>query len=345
MEITHGDAPPYRVDARVYKRFDERMNIFGRLVHDSNAPFFQTSMYSRTQSVLARNLHGYSRIDCARALASWTVYDYFHDAFSTKKLIDANSVMEKPELPPHAIEDPERMKIELKRTAEEFGADLVGIARRDDRWIYSFNMQGDQIRIPDSFKSIVVVAIAMDPERIRQSPAFAACSATGVAYSKMAFCISCLAEFIRYLGYEAIPMGNDTALSIPLAIDAGLGELGRNGLLITPQFGPCVRLCKVFTNIPLLPDTPIAFGVDEYCRTCTACADACEGDAIRKEGDPSFEVASTSNNEGICRWAVNHDQCYSFWIQNAGDCSNCIAACPFFLQADSSHHRGTGFEG
>jgi len=36
-------------------------------------------------------------------------------------------------------------------------------------------------------------------------------------------------------------------------VDAGLGELGRNGLLVTPEFGSRVRLCKVFTELPLQP--------------------------------------------------------------------------------------------
>jgi len=76
-------------------------------------------------------------------------------------------------------------------------------------------------------------------------------AATGLGYSKMAFVSSLLAQFVRNIGYQALPCGNDTALSIPLAVDAGLGELGRNGLLITPQFGPRVRLCKVFTDLPL----------------------------------------------------------------------------------------------
>jgi len=66
----------------------------------------------------------------------------------------------------------------------------------------------------------------------------------------MAFVATSLAEFIRLLGHDAIPAGNDMALSIPLAVDAGLGELGRNGLLITKEFGPRLRLCKVFTNLP-----------------------------------------------------------------------------------------------
>ena len=85
---------------------------------------------------------------------------------------------------------------------------------------------------------------------------------------------------IRSLGYEAIPCGNDTTQSIPLAIDAGFGELGRNGLLITPEFGPRQRICKVLTNLPLVADKPIDFGMQSYCETCHACGFACPAKAI-----------------------------------------------------------------
>ena len=49
-------------------------------------------------------------------------------------------------------------------------------------------------------------------------------------------------------------------ITIPMAVDAGLGELGRNGLLLTEKYGPRVRLCKVFTDLPLEPDEPIDLG-------------------------------------------------------------------------------------
>ena len=52
-----------------------------------------------------------------------------------------------------------------------------------------------------------------------------------------------MAQFLHHLGYKAIPCGNDTAVSIPYAIQAGSGELGRNGLLIIPEYGPHVRVC------------------------------------------------------------------------------------------------------
>jgi hypothetical protein len=81
------------------------------------------------------------------------------------------------------------------------------------------------------------MAVEMDRTFIGSSPDAAAGAATGAAYSKMAYTSFLLAQFIRGLGYAAVPCGNDTALSIPLAIRAGLGEAGRNGLLITREFG------------------------------------------------------------------------------------------------------------
>jgi len=174
------------------------------------------------------------------------------------------------------------------------------------------------------------MTVKMDGSAIKTSPAFTACAAMGLAYSKMAFIVACMAEFIRNLGYTAIPIGNDKALSIPLAIDAGLGQLGRNGLLITPEYGPCVRICKVFTDLPLNVDKAIDFGVTEFCKTCNKCAESCGAEAIQKGKEPSFKIQCPSNNKGILRWAVNHDKCYNFWIKNGGECSNCIASCPFF---------------
>jgi hypothetical protein len=90
----------------------------------------------------------------------------------------------------------------------------------------------------------------------------------GLGYSRMAVTSGSLAEFLRALGYIGIPSGNDTALSVPYAIAAGLGEYSRMGLLITPEYGPRVRLAKVFTDAPLVPDRPIRFGVYEFCQKC-----------------------------------------------------------------------------
>jgi len=240
--------------------------------------------------------------------------------------------MEKPFLKKYPVRDIEKMSIDIKKIASYYGAYQVGITSIDENWIYAKDMNNTDINIPKECKFAVVMTVKMDGSAIKTSPSYKACTATGLAYSQMAFLVSCMAEFIRNLGFKAIPMGNDTALSIPLAIDAGIGELGRNGLLITPEYGPCIRICKVFTDLPLKTDNPITFGVSSYCRNCKKCVEACEADAIQTDDEPSFKTACPSNRQGVLRWAVNQDKCYKFWIENGGECSNCIASCPFFTK-------------
>ena len=135
------------------------------------------------------------------------------------------------------------------------------------------------------------------------------------------------------MGYKALSCGNDTALSIPIAIDAGLGQLGRNGLLITKEFGSRVKLVKIFTDLPLKYDKPKDFGVTEFCKTCFKCAKECEADAISKEKEPTFEVHNISNNKGVLRWAVNAEKCYNYWLENGSECSTCIVVCPYNLKS------------
>jgi len=146
-----------------------------------------------------------------------------------------------------------------KKIARAFGATEVGVAGLDRRWIYSnwwsrYTQEGGEIRfsdemedpeaymepteladgtrvIPADMKNVIVLGFERGYEAIDTSPDSVAGCETGMGYSKMAFTTPTLAEYIRNLGYNAIPMGNDTALSVPMAIEAGLGQLGRNGLL------------------------------------------------------------------------------------------------------------------
>jgi hypothetical protein len=324
------ETPSYIIDKKTLKRFNQRQTIFGRKLHDPRSDFFKIGMYDNASNVISKNKVGYSRIDFARMIGSWTVYDYFHDAFSWDKLTEVDPVMDKPIFKKFTINDKEKISEVIKDTAIYFGAYRVGITRVNDFWIYSNDRDNNPIEIPKDCNFAIVMTVKMDGSTIKKSPSFTASKATGLAYSQMAFLVGCMAEFIRNLGYKAIPMGNDISLSIPLAIDAGLGELGRNGLLITPDYGPCVRICKVFTDLPMKLDKPITFGVTDFCRNCRKCSEACEADAIQIAKEPSFKTQCLSNNTGILRWAVNQDKCYKFWIENGGECSNCIAACPYF---------------
>ncbi|MFX0043410.1 MAG: reductive dehalogenase, partial [Candidatus Hodarchaeota archaeon] len=254
------------------------------------------------------------------------------------------------------VENLEEFTKLVKKAATFYGASLVGIADIDKRWIYktgfirpenkseedskgkvrdgvqSVSILEQPINLPDGIDKVIVMAIEMDKDAISTAPAQPAAAAAAVAYSRMAFSIACVGEFIRNLGFRAIQCGNDTAISIPLAIDAGLGALGRLGLLITPEFGPRVRICKVFTDLPLKSDGPnldFIRKVEDVCRNCYKCAEACETEAITKEKEAKFKGESISNNSGVKKYYINAEKCFEFWIENSSDCGKCIAVCPF----------------
>jgi len=249
-----------------------------------------------------------------------------------KDLYDWNIPVSKVKL---LVTDPAEMSERIKYVAKFLGADLVGICELDQRWVYSHyydrnTKEYGELSVP--YKYAIAIAIEMKWKEIKTSPKWEASAATGLGYSKMAFIAPSLAAYISGLGYPAIPAGNDLAQSVPIAIDAGLGEFGRNGLLITPQFGPRVRLCKVITDLPLKPDKPIEFGVQEFCeKKCPEgglCAKNCPAQAIAYGPSRVAEGPTISERKGILRWAVNHEKCYIFWSQNRVSCSNCVAICP-----------------
>lgn len=131
---------------------------------------------------------------------------------------------------------------------------------------------------------------------------------------------------------------NDTALAIPLAIKAGLGEYGRHGLVITPEYGPNVRFGKTFTDMPLDHDRPIRFGVEEMCSTCGICADACPSQAI-PNGEPSALRHNRSNLEGVTKWTVDGEACFGYWAKINSDCSVCIRVCPYSRDYSKRQNR------
>lgn len=350
--IKRVEKPPYILDELRYKSFDERNTVFSRVRWDKTCIGYGRSIGERMLEIIAQRKVGYSRLDYALYSASWTVNETYDGAFSWERLHRVGrkgrycpgerSGAYLTNLKKYRVNTSKMSNI-IKKAAKFFGASLVGICKLDRRWIYSHTRSGTPIRIPESLKYAVVMAVEMDPIGIGTSPAVPAAIATGNGYSKMAFILACLGEFIRGLGYKAVQMGNDTALSIPISIDAGLGQIGRNGLLITPKFGPRIRLCKVFTDLSLKPDKPIDFGVTEYCKKCRKCAKACKVKAISDKVEPSFEGTCPSNNVGVLKWYVNAELCYNFWCDNGISCSTCITACPYNIKSGGKPRKPAEF--
>jgi len=318
-----------------FEPFSEWDSIFGRVKWDKDMKTYKVFMYDKVPQILDDKQAGYTQIDHALAIASWTVHDYFRSAFSWEPLGNPNNMMPGIKAEEYEIDEKNIGHITktIKAVAKSFGASMVGIAAYDPKWVYTEDRAETPIDMPEGMTAVIAIGTVMDTDTISTSPSMIQGFASGNGYSQMAYIVSSLAQFIRNLGYRAVPTGNDTALSIPIAIDAGLGQLGRNGLLTTREHGARVRLCKVFTDMPLEFDEKVDFGLTDYCRKCKRCAEACENDAISFDNEPSFKTYSPSNNKGIYRWAVDVDKCYEFWVDNGGECSTCINVCPFNLRS------------
>ncbi|MGX4685445.1 tRNA epoxyqueuosine(34) reductase QueG [Vagococcus sp. JNUCC 83] len=111
-------------------------------------------------------------------------------------------------------------------------------------------------------------------------------------------------------------------IDVAVAQRAGLGFIGKNGLLITEEFGSYVYLGEIITNIPLEPDTPI----ENKCGECTKCIDQCPTSALLGDG------------------RMNAQKCLSYQTQTKGfmpeeyrpkirsiiyGCDICQEVCPF----------------
>jgi len=341
MKVNFVDRGASRYIVGEVERFDQKNDMFKRLLWDPKMMDLGRKFHKG--EVMPRDKPGYTLQDQALVNASWHLENSFAKGVRGGReglyAWDWEGKFCYPLVPPGlriTVDDPQKITTEVKKVATFLGASLVGVCELDRRWLYSYAyfMYGEggepveKIEIPEEYKYAIAIAIEMDYKGISCSPAHPASAATGLNYSKMAFMAGLLAQYIRGLGYQAIPCGNDTACSIPIAIDAGLGELTRNGLLITPEFGPRVRLCKVFTDLPLVADRPIEFGVWDFCHRCLKCAEHCPSQAIMY-GEPTEKPNNISNREGLLRWPINAEKCLAFWAANGTDCSNCIRVCPF----------------
>jgi len=212
----------------------------------------------------------------------------------------------------------EQLAAEVKAFALAHESDAVGIAAMDPQYVF----EGYTIEEP----WVIVLALAHNYERLRQVPSdetngVGVCD-IGDQYARGTRSSYALANWIRSQGYNAQafpgPMA-DALLLIPPAIASGLGELGKHGSLISPQFGSGVRLAGVTTDMPLVKSSPIRFGADDFCQSCQACTRACPPAAIQ---------AQKQTVRGVERWYVDFDKCIPYFAE-AASCGICIATCPW----------------
>jgi len=221
---------------------------------------------------------------------------------------------------------PEDFSQRIKGFARYLGADLIGTTKLNPAYIYSHigrspGKWGQPIEL--NHRYAIAIAVEMSQNMIRHAPGIPTTTETAFQYLEAAKIAMVLAKYINLLGYEARAHldGNYRVMCIPIAADAGLGELGRLGLLVTPEFGPRMRISIVTTNLPLIQDKPVAFGVQHFCSFCKKCAINCPTGSV--------DAGEKKIYAGVEKWQSDQDSCFRFWRKQGTDCAVCIKVCPY----------------
>jgi len=221
----------------------------------------------------------------------------------------------------------EKMTTYIKDLARYYGALDVGITELKPYHVYSHIGRGPGTygaEVPVEHDYAVAFTVEMDHEMVGANPTPPGVLESAKQYVEAGRVAVQLAEAIRRMGFEARAHidGNYRVIAPLAARDAGLGEIGRMGLLMTPQQGPRVRLGVVTTTLELVPDGRVpSEALIDFCTICKKCAENCPSKSIPFEARQEID--------GALRWRINPDSCFLYWNVIGTDCGICMAVCPY----------------
>ncbi|GAA1382219.1 hypothetical protein GCM10009613_09640 [Pseudonocardia kongjuensis] len=208
--------------------------------------------------------------------------------------------------------DPADLTAGLKERAAEIGFSAIGITAPDLTVTYS-----DQDLLPHERHVVVCVlepsweATQAIPGRIGENTEFA------TVFRLRELCLE-LADHLNALGYRARIDNPRVGHTVAYGVEAGLGQLGLNGQLLTPFAGSRGRLSLIFTDAPLVDDGPRDFGVPALCDECRVCVPNCPPRAIRSRRDW---------HHGVYKAAVKPERCFPV-VTTFDGCGICQKVCP-----------------
>ena len=231
--------------------------------------------------------------------------------------------------------DPKAISAYLQNWTKKLGAVDVGITELRDYHVYSTGGRAERHgkAFQPKHQFAIAFTVEMDKHMVDAAPGASIVMESGQQYLESGKISIQLAKFIRQLGYEARAHidGNYQVVCPLVARDAGLGEIGRMGLLMTPKLGPRVRIGVVSTNLPLETNDPLHdYSTIDACIKCKKCAETCPGQAI------SF--SDREEIDGVLRWQINQEKCFSTWTKLGTDCGRCIAVCPYSHPDNGMHN-------
>lgn len=236
-----------------------------------------------------------------------------------------------------SVTDPKALSKHIKRVAEFFGAPVVGIAAVHPSMLYSGKRYPDEgigaseaargmnrsaAETAEKYPYAICLSTVWDYNMVQAHRHHIGDHSYHFSQARLQLIYANLAAYIRELGYEAV---QNRVQPMPTALAAGIGELGRNGMLITEKYGARIHLGDpILTNMPLVADKPIDIGVDDFCKVCRKCATTCPTNSITMDD----KVV----HNGVEKYKINWETCYrlrayvmEFWEV----CMSCVTVCPY----------------
>ena len=224
----------------------------------------------------------------------------------------------------------------IKAVAHYMGADIVQVAKSHPTYLYASAAAvmcrtarprtSTQATTPEQlarkFPYIIVATTAWDYNKLQAHRHLIGDAAYHVSQIKGNMILKALEGYIKELGYTAL-----RGVAVPQAagIASGVGELGRNGLVINKEYGARVHMPDpIMTDLPLVADGPIDIGVDDFCKVCRKCANTCPTNSI--------PVGDKVVHNGVEKYKINWLTCYKlrpYVHDHWGSCLTCAAVCPY----------------
>jgi len=209
-------------------------------------------------------------------------------------------------------------KIKALALADE-DVHVVGVCRMNPEWVY------EDREIPRG-KWVIMLGRRMEYEEFSKNikgDFVSQCREVIKSYVMGQTTGYRVASWIRKQGYYSSFKGglsDDHSFTvIPAAIEAGFGQLGKHGSMISDEMGSAFRLTPILTDMPLTADEARDIGVDDFCSTCQLCARECPTGAITHEKQMV---------NGVLKWYVDFDKCVPAFNELYA-CGLCLAVCPW----------------
>ena len=214
---------------------------------------------------------------------------------------------------PDTSPDPFVLTDRVRREAAHLGLSAIGIAAYDVR--YTFVEHRDEV----VGESVIVCVLEQNWPATQSLPGPLGEQTALSTNAEITEMTSDLATWLQDQGFEAHAHTTEgSAVIHHYAVQAGIGQLGFNGQLLTPQAGSRCRLSMVSTTAPLVADVPRDFGIPKICEACRACVRRCPSGAI-----PSKPTLF----RGVHKTKLRLERCFPVVAQVNG-CSVCMKVCP-----------------